>query len=84
MHVTNNLLNPFNANAAAHSIGFSHCGKFCDRIYNFNSRGRVDPTLDKAYVAELKAKCPKNVDPRIAVTGVIVGRSVVLGLGGCP
>lgn len=66
-HVANNLFNSFNENAAAHSIGFSHCGKFSDRIYNFNSGDRVDPTLNKAYAAELKGKCPRNVDPRIAI-----------------
>lgn len=27
----------------------------------------MDPTLDKAYAAELKAKCPRNVDPSIVI-----------------
>lgn len=53
--------------AAAHTVGFSHCGKFSDRIYNFSPKNPVDPTINKTYVAELKQMCPKKVDPRIAI-----------------
>lgn len=53
--------------SAAHTLGFSHCSKFANRIYNFSRTHTVDPTLNRAYVRELRAMCPKNVDPRIAI-----------------
>ncbi|XP_065876802.1 peroxidase 51-like [Euphorbia lathyris] len=53
--------------SAAHTLGFSHCGKFANRIYNFSRQNSVDPTLDRTYAAQLKQMCPKNVDPRIAI-----------------
>ncbi|XP_057493074.1 peroxidase 51-like [Actinidia eriantha] len=53
--------------SAAHTVGFSHCSKFANRIYNFSRDNPVDPTLDKAYAAQLQSMCPKNVDPRIAI-----------------
>lgn len=53
--------------AAAHTLGFSHCNKFANRIYNFSRQNPVDPTLNKAYAAQLQAMCPKKVDPRIAI-----------------
>ncbi|GFZ18815.1 root hair specific 19 [Actinidia rufa] len=53
--------------SAAHTVGFSHCSKFSNRIYNFNSRSPVDPTLNKTYAAQLQSMCPRNVDPRIAI-----------------
>lgn len=53
--------------AAAHSIGFSHCSKFSNRIYNFSPGSPVDPILNKRYAAQLQAMCPRNVDPRIAI-----------------
>jgi peroxidase len=53
--------------SGAHTVGFSHCSKFADRIYNF-SRGRsVDPSLDPAYATQLQQMCPRNVDPTIAI-----------------
>uniref|UniRef100_A0A5B6ZEA1 Peroxidase n=1 Tax=Davidia involucrata TaxID=16924 RepID=A0A5B6ZEA1_DAVIN len=53
--------------SAAHTLGFSHCNKFANRIYNFSSQNPVDPTLNTAYAAQLQSMCPKNVDPRIAI-----------------
>lgn len=53
--------------SAAHTLGFSHCNKFANRIYNFSRQNPVDPTLNKAYAAQLQAMCPKKVDPRIAI-----------------
>ncbi|KAK3221297.1 hypothetical protein Dsin_008322 [Dipteronia sinensis] len=53
--------------SAAHSVGFSHCGKFSNRIYNFNSKTPVDPTINKTYVTQLQNMCPRNVDSRIAI-----------------
>lgn len=53
--------------SAAHTLGFSHCGKFSNRIYNFSPRSPVDPTLNKQYASQLQAMCPRNVDPRVAI-----------------
>ncbi|XVF17550.1 hypothetical protein REPUB_Repub10bG0133100 [Reevesia pubescens] len=53
--------------SAAHTVGFSHCGKFSKRIYSFSPQNPIDPTLNKAYATQLQQMCPKNVDPRIAI-----------------
>ncbi|AES94579.1 putative peroxidase [Medicago truncatula] len=53
--------------SGAHTVGFSHCNKFTNRVYNFKTTSRVDPTLDLKYAAQLKSMCPRNVDPRVAV-----------------
>ncbi|CAH8280988.1 unnamed protein product [Arabidopsis lyrata] len=53
--------------SAAHTLGFAHCGKVFNRIYNFNRTHSVDPTINKAYAKELQLACPKKVDPRIAI-----------------
>ncbi|XP_009604475.1 peroxidase 51 [Nicotiana tabacum] len=53
--------------SAAHSVGFSHCNKFSNRIYNFSPKNPIDPTLNKQYAAQLQGMCPRNVDPRIAI-----------------
>lgn len=53
--------------AAAHTLGFSHCEKFANRIYNFAPGNPVDPTLNKTYATQLQQMCPKNVDPRVAI-----------------
>lgn len=47
---------------AAHTVGFSHCSRFANRMGN-----PVDPTLNKAYAVELQQQCPKNVNPDIAI-----------------
>ncbi|KAK1363741.1 Peroxidase [Heracleum sosnowskyi] len=48
--------------SAAHTLGFSHCDKFANRIQN-----PIDPTLNKTYATQLQSACPKNVDPTIAI-----------------
>lgn len=53
--------------SAAHTVGFSHCGKFANRIYNFSRQNPVDPTLNRAYAAQLQSMCPRVVDPTIAI-----------------
>lgn len=51
--------------SAGHTIGTSHCFSFSDRLYNFtgldNARD-IDPTLDLAYMARLRGKCPSLDD----------------------
>lgn len=53
--------------SAAHTLGFSHCGKFAKRIYSFSQHGSVDPTLNQSYAVQLQSMCPKVVDSRIAI-----------------
>ncbi|XP_010526357.1 PREDICTED: peroxidase 16 [Tarenaya hassleriana] len=53
--------------SGAHTIGFSHCGKFSKRIYNFSPKNRIDPTLNLRYALQLRQMCPVRVDPRIAI-----------------
>jgi len=53
--------------AGAHTLGFSHCSKFANRIYNFNGQTPVDPTLNRQYATQLQQMCPRNVDQRIAI-----------------
>ncbi|KAK9078891.1 hypothetical protein SSX86_002949 [Deinandra increscens subsp. villosa] len=50
--------------SGAHTLGFSHCGKFSSRIY---AKSGIDPTLNRQYALQLRQMCPKNVDPRIAI-----------------
>nr|GLL26422.1 peroxidase 51-like [Ipomoea trifida] len=53
--------------SAAHTLGFSHCNRFSNRIYNFSPKNPVDPTLNKQYASQLQANCPRNVNPLIAI-----------------
>jgi peroxidase len=49
--------------AAAHTVGFAHCGTFASRI----QPSAVDPTMDAGYASQLQAACPAGVDPNIAL-----------------
>ncbi|KAG0452074.1 hypothetical protein HPP92_025885 [Vanilla planifolia] len=54
--------------SAAHTLGFSHCTRFANRIYDFGGRsGAVDPSLNRTYVTQLQAMCPRNVDADVAI-----------------
>ncbi|KAL5713653.1 peroxidase [Ranunculus cassubicifolius] len=53
--------------SAAHTLGFSHCNRFSDRIYNFSPGVTVDPRLNPTYVPQLQSMCPQDVDPVIAI-----------------
>ncbi|KAH9608740.1 hypothetical protein KSS87_019404 [Heliosperma pusillum] len=53
--------------SGAHTVGFSHCDKFANRIYGFSANNTIDPTLNKQYATQLQGMCPRGVDPRIAV-----------------
>ncbi|KAL8135202.1 hypothetical protein AgCh_010023 [Apium graveolens] len=53
--------------SGAHTLGFSHCGQFSKRIYNFSPGKRIDPTLNSAYALQLRQMCPTRVDPRVAI-----------------
>ncbi|KAK8962763.1 Peroxidase 50 [Platanthera guangdongensis] len=54
--------------SAAHTVGFSHCNRFSNRIYDFGGQaGAIDPTLNRTYAAQLQSECPRNVDPSVAI-----------------
>ncbi|CAI9759006.1 unnamed protein product [Fraxinus pennsylvanica] len=48
--------------SGGHTLGFSHCSSFQNRIHNFNSTHDIDPTLHPSLAASLKSICPiKNM-----------------------
>lgn len=53
--------------SGAHTVGFSHCSQFTNRIYNFSPRRAVDSSLNSSYAAQLQQMCPRIVDPTIAI-----------------
>ncbi|XVF60024.1 hypothetical protein PTKIN_Ptkin08bG0009500 [Pterospermum kingtungense] len=53
--------------SGAHTVGFSHCDRFSNRIYSFSSSSPIDPALDPNYAQQLIEACPRNVDPSIAI-----------------
>ncbi|CAK9149902.1 unnamed protein product [Ilex paraguariensis] len=53
--------------SGAHTVGFSHCNRFANRLYSFSPANPVDPSLDPNYAQQLMQACPQNVDPSIAV-----------------
>ncbi|KAF5735827.1 peroxidase 55-like [Tripterygium wilfordii] len=53
--------------SGAHTLGFSHCDRFANRLYSFSPSSPVDPTLNPDYAKQLKEACPQNVDPSIAI-----------------
>ncbi|XP_030549478.1 peroxidase 5-like [Rhodamnia argentea] len=61
--------------SGAHSIGISHCSSFSSRLYSFNATLAQDPSLDPAYAAFLKAKCPPRskaaqADPTVPLDSI--------------
>lgn len=46
--------------SGAHSIGISRCSSFSNRLYSFNLTHAQDPSLDPAYAALLRTKCPAS------------------------
>ncbi|EPS73647.1 hypothetical protein M569_01108, partial [Genlisea aurea] len=54
--------------SGAHTVGFSHCTRFADRLYSFDREESVDPTLNGTYARELMLACPPGVSDQIAVT----------------
>ncbi|CAI0457769.1 unnamed protein product [Linum tenue] len=53
--------------SGAHTLGFSHCDRFANRLYSFSKTSTVDPSLNVTYAQELMKACPQNVDPSIAI-----------------
>ncbi|KAK7391519.1 hypothetical protein VNO78_19935 [Psophocarpus tetragonolobus] len=51
----------------AHTIGFTHCKEFINRIYNFSSTSDADPLMHPKLVAGLRSVCQNYTqDPSMA------------------
>lgn len=46
--------------SGAHTIGFSHCDGFLDRLYNYHRTNMADPSMDPRLLKALKMSCPKT------------------------
>ncbi|CAL5000939.1 unnamed protein product [Urochloa decumbens] len=53
--------------SGAHTVGFSHCTRFLDRLYSYNSSMPTDPSFNPDYADQLKQACPPDVGKTIAV-----------------
>ncbi|KAK7250519.1 hypothetical protein RIF29_33010 [Crotalaria pallida] len=54
--------------SGAHTVGFSHCNQFSNRLYSFSPSSPVDPTLDSNYAQHLKSQCPQsNPNPDVVL-----------------
>uniref|UniRef100_A0A7N0RAC8 Peroxidase n=1 Tax=Kalanchoe fedtschenkoi TaxID=63787 RepID=A0A7N0RAC8_KALFE len=56
-----------------HTIGFSHCREFADRIYNYSKVADFDPAINPKYAAGLRKHCENytKVDGMSAFNDVI-------------
>ncbi|KAL5211758.1 hypothetical protein ABZP36_022605 [Zizania latifolia] len=54
--------------SGAHTLGFSHCKEFADRLYDFRGKvGQVDPTMNPVLAKGLQVACKNyHTDPNIA------------------
>lgn len=55
--------------SGAHTVGFSHCKEFADRIFNFNGGGpqAFDPSMNPRFAQALQRACANYVkDPTMA------------------
>ncbi|GAV87692.1 peroxidase domain-containing protein [Cephalotus follicularis] len=46
--------------SGGHTLGFSHCSSFQNRIHNFNATLDIDPTLKPSFAASLRNVCPAH------------------------
>ncbi|KAI8528399.1 hypothetical protein RHMOL_Rhmol12G0145900 [Rhododendron molle] len=53
--------------AGAHTIGFSHCSQFANRIFNFSKKSQYDPSLNPKFALALQKLCANYTkDPTVA------------------
>ncbi|GAV74853.1 peroxidase domain-containing protein, partial [Cephalotus follicularis] len=51
----------------AHTIGFSHCKEFSDRLFNYSKTSPVDPEYNPRYATSLQKPCKDYIkDPEMA------------------
>ncbi|CAL9223426.1 unnamed protein product [Arabidopsis halleri] len=46
--------------SGSHTIGFSRCTSFRQRLYNQSGNGSPDSTLEQSYAANLRQRCPRS------------------------
>uniref|UniRef100_A0A1J3DLW2 Peroxidase n=2 Tax=Noccaea caerulescens TaxID=107243 RepID=A0A1J3DLW2_NOCCA len=46
--------------SGSHTIGFSRCTSFRQRLYNQSENGSPDSTLEQSYAANLRQRCPRS------------------------
>ncbi|XP_010548306.1 PREDICTED: peroxidase 49 [Tarenaya hassleriana] len=46
--------------SGSHTIGFSRCTSFRQRLYNQSGNARPDSTLDQSFAASLRPRCPRS------------------------
>ncbi|KAA8536495.1 hypothetical protein F0562_028973 [Nyssa sinensis] len=51
--------------SAAHTIGTTACFFMTQRLYNFQSDGGSDPSINPSFLPELKSQCPQNGDVNV-------------------
>ncbi|KAL3820610.1 hypothetical protein ACJIZ3_006515 [Penstemon smallii] len=56
--------------SGGHTLGFSHCSSFQNRINNFNSTHEVDPSIHPSFAASLKSICPSKNKAKNAGTSM--------------
>ncbi|XP_044475171.1 peroxidase 64-like [Mangifera indica] len=52
--------------SGGHSLGFSHCSSFQNRIHNFNATVDIDPSMNPSFAAHLRSVCPAHNNVRSA------------------
>ncbi|KAL3840183.1 hypothetical protein ACJIZ3_024774 [Penstemon smallii] len=46
--------------SGGHTLGFSHCSSFQNRIHNFNNITNVDPSMSPSFATSLRQVCPMH------------------------
>ncbi|KAK8642339.1 hypothetical protein V6N13_011686 [Hibiscus sabdariffa] len=46
--------------SGGHTLGFSHCSSFQNRIHNFNTTHDVDTTMNPSFASRLRSVCPAH------------------------
>lgn len=68
--------------SGSHTIGRASCSTFAsDRLYNYSGHGGQDPSLDKAYAAELRAHCEAGLDNDTSMVPMDPGSPYTFDLG---
>ncbi|PKA55662.1 Peroxidase 64 [Apostasia shenzhenica] len=52
--------------SGGHTLGFSHCSSFQNRIHSFNGSHDVDPSLNPSFAVSLRQSCPAHNKVRSA------------------
>ncbi|KAL0872449.1 hypothetical protein Bca101_022154 [Brassica carinata] len=59
--------------SGSHTIGFSRCTSFRQRLYNQSGNGRPDMTLEQSFAANLRQKCPRSGgDQNLSVLDIVL------------